>query len=90
MASAAQPHSRPDDDRHGGLISRVGWLAFTMLIGLIVSLLAGWAQEMRSVDRRNEQDIRALESRLGKLEAGTERIEAKVDLLLERGVARRK
>lgn len=87
MASAAQLGH--DNSSHTGILGRLGWLGFTVLIGVLLSLVGGWAAEMRATDKRNEQDIRALELRLGKLESGIERVETKLDLLRDE-VRRRK
>lgn len=84
MATAAQQF-RPEDKSGNGLGNKLGWLGLTLLIGLLISLLSSAAADMRAADKRNEQDIRILEQRLGRLEGGIERLETKLDLLVERG-----
>ena len=84
MATPAQVRVPEPEAADTRLLSRVGWMALTVLIGVLLSLLSGWAGEMKAADRRNESDIRALEQRMGRLESGLERVEAKLDILIQR------
>lgn len=70
------------------LSMRVMWLVFTIALGVILSLIGAWGGQMQQVDARNEQDIRELDRRVQRVEKTFERMEGKLDTLLEQTRAR--